>query len=169
MDNWDAYAIEDEDDQAIEAAAMSIDCSQSDYEDDGSTGSIEADPDPLGDSPWSVVSKTDNTSPPGSTVWRTTSNLFSEGSTSRGDAGDSYSTSQSLFGDHTVSRTSSGETYRTDENILSNGTTTYGPDGATYRTSDKLFGEGQVTRGSDGSVYETTKDLFGDGHTTRRK
>lgn len=169
MTSWDEFALEDAYDHEIEAAAMAIDCDVFSTDDDGSTGAIEADPEPdlglFGD----LAPGADTRSRPESTIWRTTPDLIGHGTTSRGDAGDSIRTVPSYFGDHTVSRTSSGDVYRTYDDMIGDGRTTYGPGVVRYHTTKWLIGEGETTRGSDGSVYETTKDMFGKGRTTRRK
>ena len=84
----------------------------------------------------------------GATVFRTSSDLFGGGTTTRGDDGSVFHTSEDLFG---------------------GGTTTRGDDGTTYHTTQDLFGGGTTTRGDDGSVFHSSKDLFGDGTTTRKE
>lgn len=47
MSDLSDFALEDEDDARIEGAANAINDHESETEDDGSTGVIEADPDPM--------------------------------------------------------------------------------------------------------------------------
>ncbi len=105
----------------------------------------------------------------GATTFRTSSDIFGGGTTTRGDDGSTYHTTSDIFGGGTTTRGDDGTTYHTTSDIFGGGTTTRGDDGTTYHTTQDLFGGGYTTRGDDGSVFHSSKDIFGDGTTTRKE